>query len=81
MKKIVIAVLMFTMVFSAVVFAANDAVEKLCSGCHATENVYNASKRTTQRWDSTYTRMVRHGLKATPEDEKAVKEYLYTLVP
>ena len=83
MRKVAIAVIIFTMAFSAAVFAKNDAIEAHCNNpaCHSSDTVYNASKRTPARWDSTFTRMVRHGLKVTADQEKEIKDYLYTLVP
>jgi hypothetical protein len=84
MKKIVPVVFMFTFILGVFAFAANDAIEESCGvggTCHSTDTVYNSPKRTPARWDSTVTRMERHGLKLSGSQKAAVREYLYTLVP
>lgn len=78
MKKIISIVFVAMLCLSTMAFAANDLVEKHCSSCHGTAQIY-AKKGSTGYWDNVMKRMKRHGLQISADDEKAVMDYLYTL--
>lgn len=81
MKKLIF-LLVLTMVvgLSVIAFAVeqNKLVNEKCGACHSTTVIYKKTG-TQADWDKTYARMVSHGLQATPEQEKEIKAFLYTL--
>ncbi len=56
----------------------NDAIEKNCKKCHSTAIIYN-KKYDSAKWDATIERMKKHGLVVSADDEKTVKDFLYSM--
>lgn len=79
-KAMIILGLVMVFVVSHAVYAASKSaiVEEKCKDCHSTSIIYN-KKKDEAGWDRTYQRMVGHGLKATADEEKKIKAFLYTL--
>jgi virginiamycin B lyase len=52
-----------------------DAVQRLCSGCHALSTV-TSQRHTADEWGDIIARMVNHGLPATEDQQAEIQDYL-----
>jgi ankyrin repeat protein/cytochrome c5 len=59
---------------------SKEAFERVCSGCHSTNNVAN-SRQTRGGWAATVDRMVSHGARISGEDIDRIVDYLAKSYP
>ena len=55
-----------------------EFVAKVCSECHALSNLYSTVGRNREGWTRVLEDMTRYGLKATPEEQTRILDYLST---
>ncbi len=78
MRTLVLIVVLAALLSIPAFAQKNDAVEKNCKKCHSTAIIYN-KKYDIAKWDATIERMKKNGLAISADDEKTVKDFLYTL--
>ncbi|HQK99218.1 MAG TPA: hypothetical protein PK090_00525 [Smithellaceae bacterium] len=58
--------------------AGKALVDQACAKCHNTKRVYSA-KKTPDQWEQTLDRMIKKGAAVSPDQRKAVLDFLNTL--
>lgn len=67
-----------TLVLASAALAAEDGatlLEKRCSLCHSADRAKD-TKKTSEQWDATVSRMISHGAQLTPAEKQVLVGYL-----